>query len=160
MLDAADHHVGVALAHGHDAEARGLAQQAHGLVQVGGAAQGLGQLGAGAGELLQQVGALLGVAEGALGEGELDPGGVHVTQFGGHHRADRLLRGQEHRPHEAGQMAGRLDDARIGGLDEDHRGPVLLHREDLLVQGAVDVVHWAFLGLPGRAGGTVDNRLT
>ena len=56
----------------------------------------------------------LGIDEGALGQGELDAGGVDVAEFPLDDLLDRLLGGQENRADEAGQIAGGLDDARVG----------------------------------------------
>ncbi|MFH1843369.1 MAG: hypothetical protein ABIF77_09175 [bacterium] len=141
MLDAPHHHVGMPLSDGHDAEPGRLADETARLVQVPGAVDGRRQFHVRLGELFQQIGPLIDVDEGALRQGELDPGGVHVPQLVGHDRLDVLLRRHEDRADEPRQVTGGFHHPRIVRLGEDHGGTVLHDLLDLVIQGRVDIVH-------------------
>jgi len=89
--------------------------------------------------------AILRVDEGAFGQGKLDPRGIEVSELALDDVLDRRFGSQKDRANETRQEAGRLDDARVGRLGKDHRRLVLHDREDLFVQGPLDIVHWCSL---------------
>ena len=51
------------------------------------------------------------------------------------------FRRQQDGSDEPGEQAGRLDDTGVQGFHEDHRGAVLRGGDQLMVEGAFDVVH-------------------
>ncbi len=149
MARAPHDHVRVSLPHGHDAEACELADQPGRLVQVAGLAHARGQFDIRAGELVDQISPLVDIHEGALGQGELDPGRIHVGQLVVDHGLDVLFRRQENKPGEARQVARGLDDPRVVRFGQHHGRPVIHDLDDLSVQRFVERIHLRVLSCRG-----------